>query len=556
MTCRGKAAVGLVVAAVLLLTGSVVAWSATIVKDGDPNTIGEALGKPDGSVVTLTCEQVLWRGKSGQSFAVKEWFDKTPQQPRLVVVSTSPLPVESYWSVDITGTIQTFTANLPTGATYQQRVVIASPENVQVYCDPKGKPYPFPLFKGWLDSWAATRPLTMSSSDSAEMIGQLPVLPDTPDAPLPTPGSRDSIKCLPDGARVSLNGAIVFAGSGNEFAIERSDRSFAIWVNSPRSVPAGTLVDIVGTMSTEGGMRLLSAETVTTLDTEEYSLPEYCGMNNRDVWHNLDSIGLDTSALGVRVWGRVTEIDSQHHAFYISDGSTIPTPGVRIKDYTNDTLPSVDDYVAVSGLSGIDQDVPGVRAVKRYSTDPAISVYTTSLMALPGTGTISGTITAAGADGSSVRVYCGKASTTATFSGGTAHYSLNVPYGTYAVTASALGYKTTTKRVRVSSSTENPTKDISMPALERRIDIISKPRGTLADGTSETAVTVIVRDEEGRRFANVPVRWNLEGAALFTADTTTDAVGEAKAVVRRGAAVASASLEVEAGTAISRSNVD
>jgi hypothetical protein len=34
MKCRGKAAVGLVVAAVLLLSGSVAAWSATIAKDG------------------------------------------------------------------------------------------------------------------------------------------------------------------------------------------------------------------------------------------------------------------------------------------------------------------------------------------------------------------------------------------------------------------------------------------------------------------------------------------------------------------------------------------
>lgn len=141
MTCRDKAVVGLVVAAVLLLSGSAISLSATIVRDGDPNTIGAALAQPDGSTVSLICEQVIWRGKSGKSFAIKEWTDSSSaQQPRLMVVSTSPLPVEAYWSVDITGTIQTFTASLSTGATYQQRVVIVTPENVQVYCDPQGSP--------------------------------------------------------------------------------------------------------------------------------------------------------------------------------------------------------------------------------------------------------------------------------------------------------------------------------------------------------------------------------------------------------------------------------
>ncbi|MCL6628477.1 MAG: hypothetical protein K6U00_02620 [Armatimonadetes bacterium] len=292
------------VAAVLLLSGSVVAWSATIVKDGDPNTIGEALSKPDGSVVTLTCEQVLWRGKSGQSFAIKEWFEKSPQQPRLLVVSVSSLPVESYWSVDITGTIQTFTASTPTGATYQQRVVIVSPENVLIYCDPKGKPSPFPIFKGFMDSWMTKRPLSISSSNTAETAGQLPVLPDTPDAPLPVAGSRDGIRSLPDGAVVSINGAVTTKDLSGRFTVQRSDRSFAMWIRYSGQMAEGTLVDITGRMATEGDSRYLIADSVTTLDTE-YTLPEPVGMNNRDTHY-----GLDTTGMIVRLWGKVTWVGS------------------------------------------------------------------------------------------------------------------------------------------------------------------------------------------------------------------------------------------------------
>lgn len=67
--------------------------------------IGACLSQPDGATITLPCEEVLWHGKSGKSFAIKEWTEKydAPAKPRLVVVSTKPLTVDKYWSVDVTG---------------------------------------------------------------------------------------------------------------------------------------------------------------------------------------------------------------------------------------------------------------------------------------------------------------------------------------------------------------------------------------------------------------------------------------------------------------------
>ena len=94
---------------VVLFSVSSVAWCSALVKDGDAGTIGWCLSsKADSETVTLTCEQVMWRGMSGKSFAIKEWTEKWPEgRPRLLVVSTRPLPVESWWTVDVTGTLQT-----------------------------------------------------------------------------------------------------------------------------------------------------------------------------------------------------------------------------------------------------------------------------------------------------------------------------------------------------------------------------------------------------------------------------------------------------------------
>ena len=69
---------------VLLLSAVGATWGATRVRDGDPGTIGACLSQPDGTSVTLTGEQVISRGRSGKSFAIKEWLDKRPAKPVLL----------------------------------------------------------------------------------------------------------------------------------------------------------------------------------------------------------------------------------------------------------------------------------------------------------------------------------------------------------------------------------------------------------------------------------------------------------------------------------------
>lgn len=58
---------------VIALLGLPVVVQAAIAQDGDPGSIGWCLSnKADNESVTVTCEQVMWRGMSGKSFAIKE----------------------------------------------------------------------------------------------------------------------------------------------------------------------------------------------------------------------------------------------------------------------------------------------------------------------------------------------------------------------------------------------------------------------------------------------------------------------------------------------------
>ena len=150
MVRRRIASVGICAVFLVILGRSM---AVSMVRDGYPGTIGDCLTRPDGATVTLPAEQVMWRGKSGKSFAIREWFERLPDQPRLVVVSTRPLPVESYWTVDVTGTLSTFPETREDGSVANQRVLVVSPANVTVYCCPNGRPLMFLPIKGHEENW-------------------------------------------------------------------------------------------------------------------------------------------------------------------------------------------------------------------------------------------------------------------------------------------------------------------------------------------------------------------------------------------------------------------
>ncbi len=548
---------------VVLLSLSSAALCGALIQDGAPGTIGWCLSnKADSESVTLTCEQVMWRGMSGKSFAIKEWTDKWPEgRPRILVVSTRPLPVQSWWTVDVTGTLQTLRT-----AAIEQRVIITSPSQVYVYCTDKGLPAPV-VFKG-LDLPGITKKTlaelvpqnTMSVMSEG---GELPPGDDPPPPPSPpAPGSKDSLKHLPDGAPVSVNGAIVSASFSDYgfFYVEKSDRSFGIWISAPDYVYDGQLLDITGRMGTGGGERTVIADQggVNVLDYD-YPRPREVGLCNRDLGGgavlpftppvgkrgDADNAGLNNTGLLVRAWGRVTAVDAQYPIFWIDDGSAVAADdghtGIKVYDVTYDPLPSVNDYVTLSGVSAAEWPQGSDSNIRVVWKTASVPVSTQS-----GSGTISGTVTATGADGKTVRVYCASASTTATFSGNTANYTLAVPYGNHAVTATLLGYKTTTQLATVSSGTPVDL-DFTLSTLQRRIDVVASPWRIPPDGVSQMTITAIVRDEEGRRFGNEAVTWDVDLGTVISSDATTDAVGEARLVLQAPSTPGTGSISVTVG---------
>lgn len=417
---------------------------------------------------------------------------------------------------------------------------------------------------------------TMTAGTLSANVGVFPQLSDSPysDSPAPpAPGSRDTIKWLPEGAQVLISNGVVSAAFGDHFYVEKSDRTFGIRVDSPDYVWPGELVDVTGVMGTDGGERCVVASSgnVAEVDyTYTYPIPIPLGMANKQLGGGpvgsftpavADMVGVNNTGLLARAWGRVTatSYDNNYYCnvFYIDDGSNLqsdltdPTnpsgtryTGLKVYDTTGDLLPDENSYQTVNGVSSA--EIPqGLASIIRtlWKVEPASSDIQVGT-----SGTISGTITATGADGQTIRVYCASASTTATFSGSTANYTLHVPYGTHAVTASMLGYKTTAQYAVVSSATPVDV-DFTLATLERVIDIVSTPSRVPPDGTSQITITAIVRDEEGRRFADEPVTWGNDIGTPVSSDATTNAVGEASMVLQAATTSGTATVSVTSGSA-------
>jgi len=180
----GIALIGFLAVALLGLPTAV---HAAIAQDD----IGASLTQPDGSGATIPNVEIVWRGKSGRSFAIKETGEPQPpaEHPRLVVVSTRPLPVSSHWNCDVSGVLSTHSGvSKRDGRPFTQRVLIVSPENVAIYCSSKGRPIPYLPLKSLGIDWPYKRTLAdLASDDTAETASAMTVdeepLPPLPDSP-------------------------------------------------------------------------------------------------------------------------------------------------------------------------------------------------------------------------------------------------------------------------------------------------------------------------------------------------------------------------------------
>lgn len=136
---QSRSIVGITLAAILLLL--VLPITARSYEAG---SIAACLAQPDGSTATVTCAQVLWRGKSGKTFDIKSWTDDGSDPPLTLLVESnddSLLLVERYWSADVTGTLTTIN---------NQRVLLTDPSSITIYCGSDGQPSPI-VFPGIAD---------------------------------------------------------------------------------------------------------------------------------------------------------------------------------------------------------------------------------------------------------------------------------------------------------------------------------------------------------------------------------------------------------------------
>lgn len=175
----------------------------------------------------------------------------------------------------------------------------------------------------------------------------------------------------PDGTQVFLRNLIVSAGTSqftNAFFVQEQDRSNGIKVDKGLlTVTYGKLIDISGTLATSNGERKLTGASVFTVSTPGPPKPLAmacsavggCALNQYTPGVT-NGVGPNNIGLLVRVWGRITAVDSStgNKFFYIDDGSgledgTFPDrKGLRVTwiNLWNAPNPQVGKYALVTGI--------------------------------------------------------------------------------------------------------------------------------------------------------------------------------------------------------------
>ncbi len=181
----------------------------------------------------------------------------------------------------------------------------------------------------------------------------------------------------PDGTAVFVRDLIVPAGSTtftNSFFVQQQDRTCGIRVDKGYlNVAHGKVIDISGTLATVNGERRLQGAWVYPVSTP--GPPRALALSNADLGGGAlnsytpgvsGSTGPYNVGLFVRVWGRITAVDSTtgNKFFYIDDGSGLDDgtlagrKGIRVSwlNLYAGVVPVVGKYAAVAGMSSCFQN--------------------------------------------------------------------------------------------------------------------------------------------------------------------------------------------------------
>jgi len=354
---------------VLLFSLCSAAWGSVPFQDD----IGACLSQADGSRISLPCEEIYKVGRSGRSFAIKEFGEPQPNRPRLAVVSTQPLPVSSYWTCDLTGVLSSFSRNAGDGTTTTQRVLVVSPENVLIYCDQKGRPFLFPPIKGLGIEWPNKRSLAAIAGDSGAVAASVSAMEEAPLPPMPdalesgTPPYDCSTIADAKGL-CDTNGPVMvtlqccpFSGATSTgFTLGQDDPAdnISVWYSGSASLGTGRINKLIGTIKKDASnnywIEVDSGPSWTDTDTvgSVQIVPE-----GSIAWAKTFGDGLSLSAtLSGKV---VSRTFPSLGCFYVQEPAR--AGGIRVNDSASAETLHVGDIVTIS--SGELTTVDGERAI-------------------------------------------------------------------------------------------------------------------------------------------------------------------------------------------------
>lgn len=136
--------------------------------------------------------------------------------------------------------------------------------------------------------------------------------------------------------------------------LEDKNRAYGIKVHSPVSLTVGDKVDVMGTISTVDGQKLISSPDGLTIVSGGNNLPNYLAVHEKNLVESCNGRGCPVSGLRVTTWGRIvkapTRVDPYFGYYYIllDDGTEVYNPqdhliGYRIYFKANDFPDLVND---------------------------------------------------------------------------------------------------------------------------------------------------------------------------------------------------------------------
>lgn len=181
-------------------------------------------------------------------------------------------------------------------------------------------------------------------------------------APLFTIGEA---KMLPDGSWVRVNDAVVTLGSelglGYLF-VESPLRVAGIKLLTTQAINLWQRVGFTGAVSRVDGEWQIGSVSLFANSSGDPLAP--LGLRAaaicNDPTQTLAYAGVNTTGMLVHTWGRVKSVDTNALTFYLDDGFGCQdgigsTTGLRVQAPDGASLPSVDDYVSVTGVSRVEK---------------------------------------------------------------------------------------------------------------------------------------------------------------------------------------------------------